>query len=44
MPHSYERGGVREIVLPGDPEHPVKTAAIPGPTRLRWDGARYAPV
>jgi 8-oxo-dGTP pyrophosphatase MutT (NUDIX family) len=44
MPHSYEHEGVREIVLPGDAEHPVKTAAIPGPTRLRWDGARYAPV
>jgi 8-oxo-dGTP pyrophosphatase MutT (NUDIX family) len=44
MPHSYERAGAREIVLPGDPEHPVQVLAIPGPTRLRWDGARYAPV
>jgi len=44
MPHSYERDGAREIVLPGDPEHPVQQLAVPGPTRLRWDGARYAPV
>lgn len=44
MPASHERDGAREIVLPGDPEHPVKERAIPGPTRLRWDGARYAPV
>jgi len=44
IPHSYERDGAREIVLPGDPEHPVQTLAIPGPTRLRWDGARYAPA
>ncbi|MDB5805836.1 MAG: hydrolase [Betaproteobacteria bacterium] len=44
MPHSYERDGAREIVLPGDAGHPVKQKAIPGPTRLRWDGARYAPV
>jgi 8-oxo-dGTP pyrophosphatase MutT (NUDIX family) len=44
IPHSYERDGAREIVLPGDPEHPVRTLAIPGPTRLRWDGARYAPA
>ena len=44
MPHSYERDGAREIVLPGDPEHPLKMAVIPGPTRLRWDGTRYAPI
>jgi len=44
MPDSYERDGVREIVLPGDPAHAVKALAIPGPTRLRWDGARYVPV
>ena len=44
IPHSYERDGAREIVLPGDPEHPIQALAIPGPTRLRWDGARYAPV
>lgn len=44
IPHSYERDGAREIVLPGDPEHPVKAPAIPGATRLRWDGARYVPI
>lgn len=44
MPHSVERDGAREIMLPGDAGHPTKQAAIPGPTRLRWDGARYAPV
>ena len=44
MPHSVERDGVREIYLPGDPAHSTQAPAIPGPTRLRWDGARYAPV
>lgn len=44
MPHSYERDGAREIVLPGDAEHPEKVLAIPGPTRLRWDGTRYVPI
>jgi 8-oxo-dGTP pyrophosphatase MutT (NUDIX family) len=44
VPQSFEQEGVRHIVLPGDSMHAVATPAIPGPVRLRWDGARYAPV
>jgi 8-oxo-dGTP pyrophosphatase MutT (NUDIX family) len=43
-PHSFEEEGVRHIVLPGDPRHALRTRAVPGATRLKWDGARYAPV
>ena len=43
-PHTFEVEGVRTLALPGDPTHAVKTRAIPGATRLRWDGVRYAPV
>jgi 8-oxo-dGTP pyrophosphatase MutT (NUDIX family) len=44
IPHSFEEEGVRHIVLPGDPMHDVRVAAVPGPRHLRWDGARYMPV
>jgi 8-oxo-dGTP pyrophosphatase MutT (NUDIX family) len=29
------------LTLPGDPLHPEKKRAIPGPTRLRWDEGRW---
>lgn len=29
------------LTLPGDPLHPEKTRALPGPTRLRWDKGRW---
>lgn len=29
------------LTLPGDPLHPEKTRALPGPTRLRWDQGRW---
>lgn len=29
------------LTLPGDPLHPEKKRALPGPTRLRWDDGRW---
>lgn len=44
QPEPFDDGGVRCLALPGDARHPVRAAAIPGPTFLRWDGVRYAPA
>ena len=44
QPHGFEAEGTRTLALPGDAAHSVATAAIPGPVRLRYDGARYVPV
>lgn len=29
------------LTLPGDPLHPDRTRALPGPTRLRWENGRW---
>lgn len=44
QPVTFEEGGVRCLALPGDALHPQLRQAIPGPTRLVWDGAKYAPA
>ena len=44
QPHGVEIDGARTLAFPGDALHAVATAAIPGPLRLRYDGARYVPV
>ena len=44
QPVTFEDGGVRCLALPGDALHPQSRQAIPGPTRLVWDGAKYAPA
>ena len=44
QPVGIEVDGVRTLVLPGDAMHPVQQRAIPGPVRLRYDGARYVPA
>ena len=44
QPHGFEVAGTRTLALPGDAAHSVAAAAIPGPVRLRYDGARYVPV
>ena len=44
QPHGFEVDGVRTLALPGDAQHGVATAAIPGPVRLRYDGGRYVPA
>jgi 8-oxo-dGTP pyrophosphatase MutT (NUDIX family) len=43
-PHAFEIEGVRHLALPGAPEHEANVAAIPGPVRLKWDGARFVPA
>lgn len=44
QPVTFEDGGVRCLALPGDALHPQSRRAIPGPTRLVWDGTKFAPV
>ena len=44
QPVTFEDGGVRCLALPGDALHPQSRQAIPGPTRLAWDGVKYAPA
>ena len=43
QPEGYTEDGVRCLALPGDPKHPVSKQAIPGPLRLKWDGAKFVP-
>jgi 8-oxo-dGTP pyrophosphatase MutT (NUDIX family) len=43
QPEGYAEDGVRCLALPGDPKHPLAERAIPGPTRLKWDGAKFIP-
>lgn len=42
-PHPFDREGCRVICYPGDPEHPVREAAWPGPTRLSYRNRRFEP-
>ena len=44
QPHGFDVDGVRTLALPGDAQHSGSAAAIPGPLRLRYDGARYVPA
>ncbi|MBL8382591.1 MAG: NUDIX hydrolase [Burkholderiales bacterium] len=44
QPVAFHEDGVRHIALPGDARHPVREQAIPGPTRLVWDGQKYLPA
>jgi 8-oxo-dGTP pyrophosphatase MutT (NUDIX family) len=43
QPVAFEDGGVRCLAFPGDERHPVRERAIPGPMRMKWDGAKFAP-
>jgi 8-oxo-dGTP pyrophosphatase MutT (NUDIX family) len=36
--------GGRMVAYPGDPLHPIREIAIPGPTRLTWRGGRFEPL
>ncbi len=36
--------GVRVLTYPGDARHSVKTRALPGPTRLRYNNKRFEPL
>lgn len=43
LPHSLAVDGVRMMCYPGDPEHPVRQRALPGPTRLFLRQRRFEP-
>jgi 8-oxo-dGTP pyrophosphatase MutT (NUDIX family) len=43
QPESIEDGGTRVVCYPGDPRHPVRERAMPGPLRLRWHNKRFEP-
>jgi 8-oxo-dGTP pyrophosphatase MutT (NUDIX family) len=42
-PEPFDDDGERVICYPGDPRHSVRTAAMPGPTRLRFRNRRFEP-
>jgi len=42
-PEPVETAAGRLVCYPGDPAHPVRDRAIPGPTRLLFAGGRFAP-
>ncbi len=41
--HKDEHGETLALVLPGDPQHPVTTLRVPGPSRFVLRGARWLP-
>ena len=44
QPEQFDEDGVRVMCYPGDPHHPVRARALPGPTRLRFVAKRFEPV
>ena len=42
-PEPFNEDGERVICYPGDPRHSITTAAMPGPTRLRFRNKRFEP-
>ena len=42
-PEPFDDQGERVICYPGDVRHSVATAAMPGPTRLRFRNRRFEP-
>ena len=42
-PEPFDDNGERVICYPGDPRHSLATAAMPGPTRLRFRNQRFEP-
>ncbi len=44
QPEHVKEGANRVLVLPGDPLHSVREAAVPGLTRLIWRSGRYEPM
>ncbi len=44
QPEPYDdENGTRVLCYPGDPRHSVRARALPGPTRLRYQGKRFVP-
>lgn len=42
-PHPFDQDGQRVLCYPGDPQHPVATRAMRGPTRLLLVRGRFVP-
>ena len=40
-PEIFKEGAVRVLAYPGDDRHPVRSRALPGPTRLYWRNNRF---
>ena len=43
-PEPFEENGTRVLAYPGDPRHPERTRALPGPTRLIHRAGRFEPI
>lgn len=43
QPEQFRDGELRAMCYPGDPRHPVRERALPGPTRLRLVDGRFEP-
>ncbi len=44
QPEPFDEDGTRVIAYPGDPRHPLKQRALPGPLRLRHRKGRFEPL
>ncbi len=43
LPELFDDAGVTAMCYPGDPLHPVRERALPGPTRVRFENKRFTP-
>ena len=43
LPEGFDEGDTRVLCYPGDPRHPVRQRALPGPTRLEYRHKRFRP-
>ncbi|RZJ02175.1 MAG: NUDIX hydrolase [Haliea sp.] len=43
QPEAVEQDGVRVLCYPGDPRHPVRERALPGPSCLHYRNRRFEP-
>ncbi len=44
QPEALDLDGTRHVCYPGDPAHPLRDRALPGPTRLRYVNGRFEPL
>lgn len=44
QPEALDLDGTRHVCYPGDPSHPLRDRALPGPTRLRYANGRFEPL
>lgn len=43
LPELFDDHGVTAMCYPGDPLHPIRERALPGPTRVRYEHKRFTP-